>query len=128
LCFRWRELKERLDVSTQNARSLEEQLAQSTHGQQLQEVNDLLASIQEHEVTVATAKEVKEKAAKDVKDLQYKIKNAKSLREKELKDAESETTRAKKSMEASQKKMKEKKMVCCLYKPSLSLYFLLDFP
>ena len=43
--YRWRELKQNFDLKQQESQLLEDKLRQSTHGQQLEEINELQQSI-----------------------------------------------------------------------------------
>ncbi|XP_033737632.1 structural maintenance of chromosomes protein 2-like isoform X2 [Pecten maximus] len=101
-------MKQKYDLKVQEAELVKARLEQSSHHQQLEEINSLQASIEEQEELLKKAKETQDKASKKVKDLENKIKNAKAVREQELKEAQTAVTKAKKKMEESSKLMKEK--------------------
>ncbi|XP_069125858.1 structural maintenance of chromosomes protein 2-like [Argopecten irradians] len=101
-------LKQKYDLKVHEAELVKARLEQSSHHQQLEEINSLQVSIEEQEELLKKAKETQDKASKKVKDLENKIKNAKAVREQELKEAQAAVTKAKKKMEESSKLMKEK--------------------
>ncbi|XP_071166504.1 structural maintenance of chromosomes protein 2-like [Mytilus edulis] len=105
---RYTTIKQQYDLKVNESELLKARLEQSSHHQQLEEINSLQASIVEQEGITKNAEEVQKKASQKVKDLEDKIKNAKAIREKELKEAETNVGKSKKKMEESSKKMKEK--------------------
>ncbi|XP_064624320.1 structural maintenance of chromosomes protein 2-like isoform X2 [Lineus longissimus] len=108
---KYNQVKGQFDLKVHEASLVDERLKQSTHHQQLEEINELQKSLDEQEVILKEAEDTLKKEAERVKDLEYKVKNAKALREQELKNAELEMNKAKKKAEESKKKMKEKEQV-----------------
>ena len=111
IATRYDELKQRLELKQSEAQLIEEKLAQSTHGQQLQDVTDLQASITDSEELLAQARQTRVAATKRARDLEDKMKNAKAYRERELKEADAAITKAKKTLDESKKKTKAKEQV-----------------
>lgn len=105
---KFQQLKQQHELKTHETELLKTKLEQTSHHQQMEEVNNLLAHIEEQKEILKNAEETDKKAKKKVKDLEYKLKNAKEIREKELKQAESALEKAKKKKEESGKQMKKK--------------------
>ena len=105
------ELSQRLELKQREAQLIEERLAQSTHGQQLQDITELQDSIKDSEEIVTRARETKTNATKRARALEDKKKNAKAVREREQKEADAAVTSAKKSLDESKKKTKAKEQV-----------------
>ncbi|KAL5017230.1 hypothetical protein ScPMuIL_006819 [Solemya velum] len=102
------QLKQQYDLKCHEAELIQARLEQSSHHQQLEEINNLQTSIDEQQEILKKAEEIQTKAAKKVKELEDKVKNAKAIREKELKTAEDAVNKAKKKTEESSKRSKEK--------------------
>merc|ERR1711971_1017182 len=75
-------LKQKYDLKVQEVELVKARLEQSSHHQQLEEIQALQNSIGEQEEILKNAEETQKKMSKKVKDLEDKIKNAKALREK----------------------------------------------
>ncbi|XP_070563660.1 structural maintenance of chromosomes protein 2-like [Ptychodera flava] len=105
---KYQQVKTQYDLKAHEVSLLEARLKQSTHHQQLEEINTLQQGIDEQETIMKEAKDTEKKMAEKVKNLEAKIKDAKSVREKELKAAEDQLKKAKKKAEESTKRMKEK--------------------
>jgi structural maintenance of chromosome 2 len=105
---KWRELKQLLDLKSREAQLLSDRLKQSSHGQQLDEINKLEMTIADQEEMLKKSAETKKKAASRIAELEDKLKNSGAVREREMKQAEQEVDHAKKKYEQSNKKMKDK--------------------
>ncbi|RXM92344.1 Structural maintenance of chromosomes protein 2 [Acipenser ruthenus] len=106
---KYRQLKQQLDMKTEEADILQTKLQQSSYHKQQEELDTLKKTIEEsEEVLKKTTKEVQKKAEEKYKVLENKMKNAEAEREKELKEAQQKLNAAKKKADVSNKKMKEK--------------------
>lgn len=104
----FQQLTQQSELKVHETELLKTKLEQTSHHQQMEEVNNLLKNIDEQKEILKNAEEVDKKAKQKVKDLEYKMKNAKEIREKELKQAETALDKAKKKKEESGKQMKQK--------------------
>ncbi|CAL1540842.1 unnamed protein product [Lymnaea stagnalis] len=104
---KYTEAKQQYDLKVQEAEQLRVRLEQSSHHQQLEEVNALKASVEEQNRILKEAQEIQQKAKQKVKDLEDKLVNASALREKELKEAEQRVAKSKKVMEEAIVKSKD---------------------
>ncbi|KAK7100070.1 structural maintenance of chromosomes protein 2-like [Littorina saxatilis] len=104
---KYEQLKQQYDVKSMEADLVKTRLEQSSHHQQLEEINALQKSIEEQKKVLEEAKAVQEKATKKAKELEELMKNAGAVRERELQEAEKEMSTSKKRMEASSKKARE---------------------
>ncbi|CAE1242244.1 SMC2 [Acanthosepion pharaonis] len=105
---KFQQLTQQSELKMHETELLKTKLEQTSHHQQMEEVNNLLKNIDEQKEILKNAEEVDKKAKQKVKDLEYKMKNAKEIREKELKQAETALDKAKKKKEESGKQMKQK--------------------
>ncbi|XP_055886357.1 structural maintenance of chromosomes protein 2-like [Biomphalaria glabrata] len=104
---KYTESKQQYDLKAQEAEQVRIRLEQSSHHQQLEEVNALKASVEEQNRILKEAQEIQKRAQQKVKDLEDKLKNASALREKELKEADQRVTLSKKKMEEAVAKAKD---------------------
>ncbi|CAI9728869.1 maintenance of chromosomes 2-like [Octopus vulgaris] len=104
----YNKLKNEFELKQHETELLKTRLEQTSHHQQLEEINALEKTIEEQKAIVQTAGEVNKKAKQKVKDLEFKIKNADKIRENELKQAEANLNKIQKQMQESNKLMKEK--------------------
>uniref|UniRef100_A0A671RLL4 Structural maintenance of chromosomes protein n=1 Tax=Sinocyclocheilus anshuiensis TaxID=1608454 RepID=A0A671RLL4_9TELE len=105
---KYRQLKQQLDLKTEEARILETKLQQSSFHKQQEELENLRKTIEECEETLLKTKEVQKKAEEKYKVLENKMKNAEAEREKELKAAQQKLNQAKSKADAYNKRLKEK--------------------
>ncbi|XP_039615327.1 structural maintenance of chromosomes protein 2 [Polypterus senegalus] len=105
---KYRQLKQQLDMKSEEAEILQAKLQQSSYHKQQEELEMLKRTIEESEEILKKTKEVQKKAEDKYKVLENKMKNAEAEREKELKQAEQRLDAAKKKADASNKKFKEK--------------------
>uniref|UniRef100_A0A9J7XJP1 Structural maintenance of chromosomes protein 2 n=1 Tax=Cyprinus carpio carpio TaxID=630221 RepID=A0A9J7XJP1_CYPCA len=105
---KYRQLKQQLDLKTEEARILETKLQQSSFHKQQEELENLHKTIEECEETLQKTKEVQKKAEEKYKVLENKMKNAEAEREKELKAAQQKLNQAKSKADAYNKRLKEK--------------------
>ncbi|XP_033890676.2 structural maintenance of chromosomes protein 2 [Acipenser ruthenus] len=105
---KYRQLKQQLDMKTEEADILQTKLQQSSYHKQQEELDTLKKTIEESEEVLKKTKEVQKKAEEKYKVLENKMKNAEAEREKELKEAQQKLNAAKKKADISNKKMKEK--------------------
>ncbi|MGH0136943.1 UNVERIFIED_CONTAM: hypothetical protein FKN15_006876 [Acipenser sinensis] len=105
---KYRQLKQQLDMKTEEADILQTKLQQSSYHKQQEELDTLKKTIEESEEVLKKTKEVQKKAEEKYKVLENKMKNAEAEREKELKEAQQKLNAAKKKADVSNKKMKEK--------------------
>ncbi|XP_077867621.1 structural maintenance of chromosomes protein 2-like [Saccoglossus kowalevskii] len=105
---KYQRIKQEYDLKVHEVSLVEARLTQSTHHNQLEDINDLQQTIDEQQKLITDANETMKKMTQKAKSLEAKIKDAKSVREKELKDAEKQLTNSKKQAEESSKIMKEK--------------------
>ncbi|XP_013783818.1 structural maintenance of chromosomes protein 2-like [Limulus polyphemus] len=105
---KYRSLKQRYDLKQHEMELLKSRLQQSTHHQQLEELQRFQKLVEEEQTTVTKCLEVKKKAQERVKDLEIKIKDAKAVREQELRAAEEAISKCKKKAGESSKLTKEK--------------------
>ncbi|XP_030644090.1 structural maintenance of chromosomes protein 2 [Chanos chanos] len=105
---KYRELKQQLDLKTEEAQLLEAKLQQSSFHKQQEELETLRKTIEESEETLKKTKEVQKKAEEKFKVLENKMKNAEAEREKELKAAQQRLNQAKSKADAYHKKLKER--------------------
>ncbi|XP_016088687.1 structural maintenance of chromosomes protein 2-like [Sinocyclocheilus grahami] len=105
---KYRQLKQQLDLKTEEARILETKLQQSSFHKQQEELENLRKTIEECEETLQKTKEVHKKAEEKYKVLENKMKNAEAEREKELKAAQQKLNQAKSKADAYNKRLKEK--------------------
>ncbi|KAH9489831.1 Structural maintenance of chromosomes protein 2 [Bulinus truncatus] len=104
---KYTEVKQQYDLKLQEAEHLKVRLEQSSHHQQLEEVNTLKALITEQNRILKESQEIQKKAQLKVKDLENKLQNASALREQELKEADQRVTLSKKKMEEASAKAKD---------------------
>ncbi|XP_076874633.1 structural maintenance of chromosomes protein 2 [Brachyhypopomus gauderio] len=104
---KYRQLKQQLDLKTEEAQILETKLQQSSFHKQQEELENLRKTIEESEETLKTTKDVQKKAEEKYKVLENKMKNAAAEREKELKAAQSRLNEAKSRADAFHKRLKE---------------------
>ncbi|KAM9449577.1 structural maintenance of chromosomes protein 2 [Clarias gariepinus] len=105
---KYRNLKQQLDLKTEEAQILETKLQQSSFHKQQEELENLRKTIEESEETLKTTKEVQKKAEEKYKVLENKMKNAEAEREKELKAAQQKLNQAKSKADAFNKRLKER--------------------
>uniref|UniRef100_A0A9J8BTS6 Structural maintenance of chromosomes protein n=1 Tax=Cyprinus carpio carpio TaxID=630221 RepID=A0A9J8BTS6_CYPCA len=105
---KYRQLKQQLDLKTEEARILETKLQQSSFHKQQEELENLGKTIEDCEETLKKTKEVQKKAEEKYKVLENKMKNAEAEREKELKAAQQKLNQAKSKADAYNKRLKEK--------------------
>ncbi|KAA0722413.1 Structural maintenance of chromosomes protein 2 [Triplophysa tibetana] len=105
---KFRQLKQQLDLKTEEAQILETKLQQSSFHKQQEELENLRNTIEESEETLEKTKEVQSKAEEKYKVLENKMKNAEAEREKELKAAQQKLNQAKSKADAFNKRLKEK--------------------
>uniref|UniRef100_A0A671MPC1 Structural maintenance of chromosomes protein n=1 Tax=Sinocyclocheilus anshuiensis TaxID=1608454 RepID=A0A671MPC1_9TELE len=105
---KYRQLKQQLDLKTEETRILETKLQQSSFHKQQEELENLRKTIEECEETLQKTKEVHKKAEEKYKVLENKMKNAEAEREKELKAAQQKLNQAKSKADAYNKRLKEK--------------------
>uniref|UniRef100_A0AAR2M4M2 Structural maintenance of chromosomes protein n=1 Tax=Pygocentrus nattereri TaxID=42514 RepID=A0AAR2M4M2_PYGNA len=105
---KYRQLKQQLDLKTEEAQILETKLQQSSFHKQQEELENLRKTIEESEETLKKTKEVQKKAEEKYKVLENKMKNAEAEREKELKAAQQKLNQAKSKADAYNKKLKER--------------------
>ncbi|TRZ00315.1 hypothetical protein DNTS_008592, partial [Danionella cerebrum] len=105
---KYRQLKQELDLKTEEARNLETKLQQSSFHKQQEELENLRKTIEECEETLQKTKEVQKKANEKYKVLDNKMKNAAAEREKELKAAQQKLNQAKSKADAFNKRLKVK--------------------
>ncbi|XP_063048228.1 structural maintenance of chromosomes protein 2 [Engraulis encrasicolus] len=105
---RYRQLKQQLELKSEEAQILENKLQQSSFHQQQEELDALQKTIEESEATMQKTKEVQKKAEEKFKVLENKMKNKEAEREKELKDAQKKLNDAKSKADAYHKKLKER--------------------
>ncbi|TSO98553.1 Structural maintenance of chromosomes protein 2 [Bagarius yarrelli] len=105
---KYRQLKQQLDLKTEEAQILETKLQQSSFHKQQEELENLRRTIEESEETLKTTKEVQKKAEEKYKVLENKMKNAEAEREKELKAAQQKLNQAKGKADAFNKRLKER--------------------
>ncbi|XP_066506575.1 structural maintenance of chromosomes protein 2 [Hoplias malabaricus] len=106
---KFRQLKQQLDLKTEEAQILETKLQQSSFHKQQEELENLCKTIEDSEETLKKTKEVQRKAEEKYKVLENKMKNAEAEREKELKAAQQKLNQAKSKADAYNKKLKERK-------------------
>ncbi|GAB1610309.1 structural maintenance of chromosomes protein 2-like [Argonauta hians] len=106
----YHKVKSEFELKQHETELLKTRLEQTTHHQQLEEINTLQNTVEEQKAIVEAAEELNRKAKSKVKDLEYKIKNADKIRETELKQAESNMNKMQKQMQQSSKLMKEKQL------------------
>ncbi|XP_048126588.1 LOW QUALITY PROTEIN: structural maintenance of chromosomes protein 2-like [Alosa alosa] len=104
---KYRNLKQQLDLKTEEAQILETKLQQSSFHQQQEELDALQKTIEESEATLQKTKEVQKKSEEKYKVLENKMKNKEAEREKELKAAQKKLNEAKSKADAYNKKLKE---------------------
>ncbi|XP_062375565.1 structural maintenance of chromosomes protein 2 [Sardina pilchardus] len=104
---KYRNLKQQLDLKTEEAQILETKLQQSSFHQQQEELDALQKTIEESEATLQNSKEVQKKSEEKYKVLENKMKNKEAEREKELKAAQKSLNEAKSKADAYNKKLKE---------------------
>ncbi|XP_059166173.1 structural maintenance of chromosomes protein 2-like [Physella acuta] len=107
VAVKYTEAKQQYDLKVLEVEQLRTRLEQSSHHQQLEEVNALKASVDEQNKILKEAEEIQKKAHQKVKDLEDKLKNASAVREKELKEADKRVTDCKKLMEKAAAKAKD---------------------
>lgn len=105
---KYRQLKQQLDLKTEEAQMLETKLQQSSFHKQQEELENLRKTIEESEETLTKTKEVQKKAEEKFRVLENKMKNAEAEREKELKAAQQKLNQAKSKADAYNKKLKER--------------------
>uniref|UniRef100_W5KLA9 Structural maintenance of chromosomes protein n=1 Tax=Astyanax mexicanus TaxID=7994 RepID=W5KLA9_ASTMX len=105
---KYRQLKQQLDLKTEEAQILETKLQQSSFHKQQEELENLRKTIEESEETLTKTKEVQKKAEEKFRVLENKMKNAEAEREKELKAAQQKLNQAKSKADAYNKKLKER--------------------
>ncbi|XP_072526481.1 structural maintenance of chromosomes protein 2 [Salminus brasiliensis] len=105
---KYRQLKQQLDLKTEEAQILETKLQQSSFHKQQEELENLRKTIEESEETLTKTKEVQKKAEEKYRVLENKMKNAEAEREKELKAAQQKLNQAKSKADAFNKKLKER--------------------
>ncbi|KAI4883401.1 hypothetical protein NFI96_032452 [Prochilodus magdalenae] len=105
---KYRQLKQQLDLKTEEAQILETKLQQSSFHKQQEELENLHKTIEESEEILKKTKEVQKKAEEKYKVLENKMKNAEAEREKELKTAQQKLNQAKSKADAFNKKLKER--------------------
>uniref|UniRef100_A0A8B9HR17 Structural maintenance of chromosomes 2 n=1 Tax=Astyanax mexicanus TaxID=7994 RepID=A0A8B9HR17_ASTMX len=108
---KYRQLKQQLDLKTEEAQILETKLQQSSFHKQQEELENLRKTIEESEETLTKTKEVQKKAEEKFRVLENKMKNAEAEREKELKAAQQKLNQAKSKADAYNKKLKERQQV-----------------
>ncbi|XP_067137577.1 structural maintenance of chromosomes protein 2 [Centruroides vittatus] len=104
----YRNFKQKYDLKESEMLLAKSRVEQSSHHQQLEELQSLRNSIKEQEDKLKQCTEMKRKCEQRVEELQNKIKNAKSLMEQELKNAEAALHKCKQKLEYSDKLAKEK--------------------
>ncbi|KAK3523280.1 hypothetical protein QTP86_028511 [Hemibagrus guttatus] len=105
---KYRQLKQQLDLKTEEAQILETKLQQSSFHKQQEEIENLRKTIEESEETLKKTKEVQKKAEEKYQVLENKMKNAEEEREKELKAAQQKLNQAKSKADAFNKRLKER--------------------
>lgn len=105
---RYRQLKQQLDLRTEEEEILQAKLRQSSFHQQEEELEMLRKTIEASEETLRSTKEVQRRAEEKLKVLENKMRNAEAEREKELKAAQQQLTQAKTRADAFNKKLKER--------------------
>ncbi|XP_036373086.1 structural maintenance of chromosomes protein 2 [Megalops cyprinoides] len=105
---KYRQLKQQLDMKSEEAELLQAKLQQSSYHKQEEELQTLRKTIEESEETLKKTKEVQKKAEEKYKVLENKMKNAEAEREKELKAAQQKLNAAKNKADAYNKKLKER--------------------
>uniref|UniRef100_A0AAY4CY47 Structural maintenance of chromosomes protein n=1 Tax=Denticeps clupeoides TaxID=299321 RepID=A0AAY4CY47_9TELE len=105
---KYRQLKQQLDLKTEEAQILETKLQQSSFHKQQEELGMLHKTIEESEETLKKTKEVQKKAEEKYKVLENKMKNREAEREKELNAAQQNLNQAKSKADAFKKKLKER--------------------
>ncbi|NXJ98306.1 SMC2 protein, partial [Corythaixoides concolor] len=105
---KYRQLKQQLEMKSEEAERLETKLRQSAYHKQEEELLALKKTIAECEETLKKTEESQKKAEDKYKVLESKMKNAEAEYEKELKNAQQKLDSAKKKADASSKTMKEK--------------------
>uniref|UniRef100_A0A4W4F0W7 Structural maintenance of chromosomes protein n=1 Tax=Electrophorus electricus TaxID=8005 RepID=A0A4W4F0W7_ELEEL len=105
---KYRQLKQHLDLKTEEAQILETKLQQSSFHKQQEELENLQKTIEESEETLRTTRDVQKKAEEKYAVLENKMKNAEVEREKELKEAQRKLNEAKSKADAYHKRLKER--------------------
>ncbi|XP_062864731.1 structural maintenance of chromosomes protein 2 [Trichomycterus rosablanca] len=105
---KYRQLKQQLDLKSEEAQILETKLQQSSFHKQQEELENLQKTIEESEEILKKTKEVQEKAEEKYKVLERKMKNAEAEREQELKAAQQKLNQAKSKADAFDKRFKER--------------------
>ncbi|XP_023800124.1 structural maintenance of chromosomes protein 2 [Cyanistes caeruleus] len=104
---RYQQLKQQLEMKSEEAELLQKKLHQSAYHKQEEELLDLKKTIASCEETLKKTEESKKKAEKKYKELENKIKNAEAECLKERSNAEQKLENAKKKADASSKKIKD---------------------
>ncbi|XP_056370799.1 structural maintenance of chromosomes protein 2 [Oenanthe melanoleuca] len=104
---KYQQLKQQLDMKSEEAELLQKKLQQSAYQKQEEELLALRKTIADCEETLSNTEESKKKAEKNYKELENKIKNAEAESLKERKNAEQKLDNAKKKADSSSKKIKD---------------------
>lgn len=105
---KYRQLKQQMDLKSEEEEILQAKLTQSSFHQQQQELETLRKTIEESEETLKSTKAVQKKAEEKFQVLERKMRNAEAEREKELKAAQQQLAKAKAKADAFTKKLKER--------------------
>ncbi|RLV97032.1 hypothetical protein DV515_00012184 [Chloebia gouldiae] len=104
---RYQQLKQQLEMKSEEAQLLHKKLCQSAYHKQEEELIALKKTIASCEETINKTEESKKEAEKKYKELEKKIKNAEAECLKERKNAEQKLDNAKKKADTSSKKIKD---------------------
>lgn len=103
---RYKELKEQWESKSHDGELIRTRINQSTHHQQLVELQALKDTVAHQKELLKTAEDTEKRAKQQLQDIQKKMKESKSHHEKELKEAEEALARAKKEADGVIKEAK----------------------